>query len=40
MINDYMPDGFCLCVEDGILVKVRTADLLPAKYVREARVKI
>jgi cytidine deaminase len=38
MINDYMPDGFCLCVEDGILVKARAADLLPAKYVRAARV--
>jgi cytidine deaminase len=40
MINDYMPDGFCLCVEDGILVKVRAEDLLPVKYVRAARVKI
>ena len=40
MINDTMPDGFCLCVEDGALVKVRAADLLPGKYVREALVRI
>jgi cytidine deaminase len=38
MINDYMPDGFCLCVEDGELKKVPVADLLPGKYVRSALV--
>lgn len=38
MINDYMPDGFCICVEDGALKKVAAGDLLPGKYVRESRV--
>lgn len=38
MINDYMPDGFCIFVEMGILKKIPAAELLPGKYSREARV--
>ena len=40
LINDYMPKGYCLCVENGQLVKVPAGDLLPGKYVREAQVEI
>jgi cytidine deaminase len=36
MINDYMPDGFCIYVENGVLCKVLAAALLPGKYTREA----
>ena len=38
MINDYMPNGFCIYVENGILKKVSAIELLPGKYSREARV--
>ena len=36
MINDYMPQGYCLLVENGILTKFRVEDLLPGKYDRDA----
>ncbi|MEI7847480.1 MAG: cytidine deaminase [Chloroflexota bacterium] len=36
MINDYIPQGYCLLVENGILTKVLVEDLLPGKYVRDA----
>ena len=39
MINDYMPEGSCLIVEDGVLKKVPVSDLLPGKYDRQAWVK-
>jgi len=38
LINDYMPDGYVLCVEEGELKKVAAAALLPGKYTRDARV--
>lgn len=40
MINDYMPNGFCICIEEGKLKKVPASDLLPGKYVREACVPV
>jgi cytidine deaminase len=38
LINDYMPDGYVLCVENGELKKVPASALLPGKYLRDARV--
>jgi cytidine deaminase len=39
MINDYIPNGFCICVENDELKKVPAGDLLPGKYARESGVK-
>jgi len=38
LINDYMPDGYVLCVENGELKKVSASAVLPGKYTRDARV--